>query len=620
MPLEFDGVNGIIKNTTSDGDVTIKGNDDGSEISALTFDMSAEGVATFNSKVGIKDSAPDVLLHVNQGGEPPAEGMFILEANSASRQLRIQPPTNSDNGFIDYRGGNLTFLDDGTEVARFQGSTGFGIGTSTVNSRLEVAGNATITTADNTDTLSLISTDGDALVGPVLRLFRNSSSPADDDVIGNLIFSGQDGAGNETDFLTFQVNASDVANGAEDGFMRIMMPVASTSTEFFRMNPAGFVFNEGSVDMDFRVESNGNTHMLFVDGGNNKIGVNNASPARQVHITDTIANGGGSLGLTSSDSSTSGTFGIIHFGNNTDSSLASIGGFADGATDAGALIFKTEATGGAIEERVRFSSSGAVFNEGSFDMDFRVESNANTHMLFVDGGNNSIGINNSTPGSYDGGADDLVVGDHSVSSQGITIASDDNSILYFADGTSGDERYRGSIIYNHPADNFIIRTAGFNTRMTIDSTGAVTIPNQPAFLAQVDTGSVNQENLATDGSFLTVAYPNEIFDQNADYNASTYTFTAPVTGRYQLNMMIRIQNVDSAANYFGMYTATSNRNWWSGLNQSSGTDRDPQYVTISSSHLADMDANDTAIVRVAQSGGTAQADIGEGFFSAFLAC
>ena len=135
----------------------------------------------------------------------------------------------------------------------------------------------TITTADNTDTLSLISTDADALVGPVLRLFRNSASPADDDVIGNLIFSGQDGAGNETDFLTFQVNAGDVANGAEDGFMRIMMPVASTSTEFIRMNPAGFVFNEGSADLDFRVESNALTHAFFIDGGTDHVSMGNSS-------------------------------------------------------------------------------------------------------------------------------------------------------------------------------------------------------------------------------------------------------------------------------------------------------------------------------------------------------
>ena len=31
------------------------------------------------------------------------------------------------------------------------------------------------------------------------------------------------------------------------------------------------VFNEASADLDFRVESNGNTHQLFVDGGNDRI-------------------------------------------------------------------------------------------------------------------------------------------------------------------------------------------------------------------------------------------------------------------------------------------------------------------------------------------------------------
>ena len=69
-------------------------------------------------------------LTLNAGTEPPATGMLTIQANSTQRQLRIQPPTNAQNGFIDYRGGNLVFKDDGTEVARFQGSTGFAIGTS----------------------------------------------------------------------------------------------------------------------------------------------------------------------------------------------------------------------------------------------------------------------------------------------------------------------------------------------------------------------------------------------------------------------------------------------------------------------------------------------------------
>ncbi len=37
----------------------------------------------------------------------------------------------------------------------------------------------TISTADNTDQLTLLSTDADANQGPVLRLRRDSASPAD---------------------------------------------------------------------------------------------------------------------------------------------------------------------------------------------------------------------------------------------------------------------------------------------------------------------------------------------------------------------------------------------------------------------------------------------------------
>ena len=42
-------------------------------------------------------------------------------------------------------------------------------------------------------------------------------------------------------------------------------------------------------------------------------------------------------------------------------------------------------------------AGGATFNEDSGDKDFRVESNANVNMLFVDGGNNRVGIGTNTP-------------------------------------------------------------------------------------------------------------------------------------------------------------------------------------------------------------------------------
>lgn len=48
-------------------------------------------------------------------------------------------------------------------------------------------------------------------------------------------------------------------------------------------------------------------------------------------------------------------------------------------------------------EAVSFSTSSTTFNEsGTSGLDFRVESDSSTHMLFVDAGDNYVGIGTST--------------------------------------------------------------------------------------------------------------------------------------------------------------------------------------------------------------------------------
>ena len=46
-----------------------------------------------------------------------------------------------------------------------------------------------------------------------------------------------------------------------------------------------FTFNESSADVDFRVESNGNANAIFVDGGNDRVGIFNASPSVPLDVT-----------------------------------------------------------------------------------------------------------------------------------------------------------------------------------------------------------------------------------------------------------------------------------------------------------------------------------------------
>jgi len=141
--------------------------------------------------------------------------------------------------------------------------------------------------------------------------------------------------------------------------------IAITTSGDISFDGGSFVFNESSADKDFRIESNGKANMFFVDGGNDRIGINTTGQANHmVNIEDVTGNGGGTLGLSCPTSGTSDNCGRLHFGNATDPVVAAIFGIADGANDAGALTFRTEATGAALEEALRIDSNRKLATNG----------------------------------------------------------------------------------------------------------------------------------------------------------------------------------------------------------------------------------------------------------------
>ena len=142
---------------------------------------------------------------------------------------------------------------------------------------LDVKALSTITTADNTDTLTLTSTDADATTGPVLNFFRNSGSPADNDNIGFIRATGKNDASQDVDYTNIYNSIVDASDGTEDGAYEIYNMVAGTLRSKVKMVPTETVFNEDSRDIDFRVETDSQTHGLFVDAGNNMVGVNNST-------------------------------------------------------------------------------------------------------------------------------------------------------------------------------------------------------------------------------------------------------------------------------------------------------------------------------------------------------
>ena len=212
--------------------------------------------------------------------------------------------------------------------------------------------------------------------------------------------------------------------------------------------------------------------------------------------------------------------------------------------------------------------------------------------------------------SASGNADELVlIGADASANVGMSIIANNanQSNIFFGDE---DDTDIGGITYNH-SDNSMSLITNTATGLKIDSTGAVTMPLQPAFYAVVNS---SQDNIAT-GQWHAIIFGLERFDSNADFNNSNGTFTAPVTGKYQLNTSIRLSAADTAANAYLFRLNGSNRAPIANYDGNQyATDTE---ITVQLSALLDMDANDTVTVEVYQDGGTAQTDIQNGEYSFF---
>ena len=138
---------------------------------------------------------------------------------------------------------------------------------------------ATLTTADNLPQLTLISTDTDASVGPLLDLYRNSASPADNDIVGRIRMQGENSAGETINYVTLFSQIQDVTDGTEDG--RFFISAMTGGTDYSRMDllSTETVFNQDSQSINFRVETSTVSHALFLDAANDRMGIFESSPS-----------------------------------------------------------------------------------------------------------------------------------------------------------------------------------------------------------------------------------------------------------------------------------------------------------------------------------------------------
>jgi len=140
-----------------------------------------------------------------------------------------------------------------------------------------------ISSADGTQSATIANSGGVMTIG--------SSVLTTTDINGGSVDGATIGAASASTGIFTTLTAANTQTGtvkANDGTAAIT--IADTSgavkiTTAFEVDGAGFIFNESSAALDFRVESNGHAHALFVDGSEDHVGIKTASPAYDLDMS-----------------------------------------------------------------------------------------------------------------------------------------------------------------------------------------------------------------------------------------------------------------------------------------------------------------------------------------------
>ena len=238
--------------------------------------------------VNVELTSDDDTIRINAGGSQIFKGLSsAIEFGSATS---LSTTASTLTGLI--TNGDITLTPNGT-------------GKVSISSALEVTGNLTVNgTTTTIDSTTLVVED------PLIQLAKNNSGGSantfdqglffnrgSDDNVSFLwdetedefafaVTSGEDGttAGNVTIDSYADIRCKNVTAVDLDGILGSNTAAAATVTTLnasstVSLDGGNVTINDSSASVDFRVESNGHAHALFVDGSEDHVGIKTASPA-----------------------------------------------------------------------------------------------------------------------------------------------------------------------------------------------------------------------------------------------------------------------------------------------------------------------------------------------------
>jgi hypothetical protein len=246
------------------------------------------------------------------------------------------------------------------------------------------------------------------------------------------------------------------------------------------------VINDGGVDSDFRVESANLQAALFIQGSDGNVGIGTSLPAAPLEVQNPVTNTSLAIFQNSRTRALGNIYGIEFRDNSNEANANIVVNQQSSGNNASYVDFYVnKGTGGTgLQNGVKaltLSGTQNTFNEDGGDVDFRVESNNNSNMLFVDAsanyvnfGTNATDIGSSSSGegvTYRNGeslriqrasGDPLIV--NRVTDDGSIIAVRKNGAGIGYIGSDG-----GKMTVNSSGSNLVFQTGG-TSRVNIDST------------------------------------------------------------------------------------------------------------------------------------------------------
>ena len=156
-----------------------------------------------------------------------------IETTVSDNQIQIGLPNDVTLGGDLRLNGNSIKDSAGTTAIQLDGS-----GNTEICGNLTVQGthttlntSVTSTTTATENNFVITSTDTGADAAPDLKLYRNSSSPADDDRIGNIIFTGRNDNTQDVDYGQIVTRITDASDSSEDAYMTFKTMAAGTLSD-----------------------------------------------------------------------------------------------------------------------------------------------------------------------------------------------------------------------------------------------------------------------------------------------------------------------------------------------------------------------------------------------------